>query len=271
MPAGVREHPVLVPTSQGPAGGVVCEPAGPSRAALLFLHTGGHSGRSGFNSEWTALSRRLAPLGATVLRLDLSTESDSSMVAADVYPGSGPSEERVLADHRLVRDVGAWLHARTQGQGLILAGACYGCRLALHLAEHCAAVTATLMVVPYLRPNTADQRADWKERMLRVRRDQSTEDLDDFGPGGLEPVDPAILGGLGSALSRGPAWILVGERDATSDALALGSAFGERGLEVQVEAGVALYPGNDPPIQELVADRVLERVSRCLDPPGAAS
>jgi dienelactone hydrolase len=266
----VIEHPVLIPTSQGPAGGIVCEPAGPSRAALVFFHTGGHSGRSGFNSEWAVLSRRLALLGATVLRLDLSTEADSLMLAEEVYPGSGPTEERLTADARLVPDVGEWFHARTAGMDLIAVGACYGCRLALRLAS-IQAVSATLMVVPYFRPNTDEDRGRWKERMLRVKANQPTDDLDALEPGGLAPLDPGVVDEFEAALRRGPAWILVGERDVTVDALALEGVFGDRGLEVDVEPGEGLYPGDGPPTQELVGDRIVARVSRCLDSAGQPS
>lgn len=271
MPGDVSEHAVLVPTSLGPAGGVVCESEGPPSAALLFLHTGGHSGRSGFNGEWTRLARRLAGVGVTVLRLDLATEADSSTIGAEAY-GTGPSEEKIAADCTLVRDACEWFQARTdEGLPLIVAGVCYGCRLALHLADVDPNVSTTLMLVPYFRGNSEEDRGGWKERMLRVQRDQPTADLDGGEPRRLDQVDPVVLGEFEAALRKGPAWILIGGLDATDDALALGEALGDRGLEVDIEPGKALYPGNTPDIQELVSDRVLERVGRCLALPAGSS
>jgi hypothetical protein len=63
--------------------------------------------------------------------------------------------------------------------------------------------------------------------------------------------------------------VLIGERDA-DEALALEHTLGDRGLELEVEPGVALYPGNDPDIQELVSDRVAARLQQVLDRHAAA-
>jgi dienelactone hydrolase len=262
--AKVEEHAVLVPTSQGPAGGIVCEPAGPSRAAVLFLHTAGQSGRSGFNSQWALLSRRLSALGTTVLRLDLGTEGDSLAIGEELYPIDSSEQAKVDIDRVLVQDCAAWFHDRMEGQDMIVVGSCYGTRLGLELAASDHDVAATLFVVPYIRVPDEGNRMRWQERMLKVRRAQPTDDLDLADGDPLDCIDPTVIDDFESALRSGPSWVLIGERD-PGEMLALEWALGDPGLEVEVEPNVALYPGNDPDIQELVRDRVVARVRRLFD------
>lgn len=263
MAAGVAEHPVLVPTSRGPAGGIVCEPVGSSRAPLLFLHGAGRSGRSGFNSEWALLSRRLAALGATVLRVDLATEADSLTIGEELYPVDSSEPAKNEIDRLLLGETVAWFRERTDERDLIVVGSCYGARLGLELAAASAGVAATLLVVPFLRPSNQRNLTHWRERMLRVQRGEPTDDLDRRLPDPLARIDPDVLRTLDLALRRGPVWTLVGELD-PDDPLALRELHADRDLEVCVEPGVALYPGNSPDLQELVIGRVAGRVGEAL-------
>ena len=259
MAARVVEHPVLIPTTQGPAGGIVCEPAGRSRASLLFLHTGGKSGRSGFGSEWALLSRRLAALGVTVLRLDLSTDGDSVMIGEDRYPVHADLPTKAAVDRVLLRDAVAWFRERTGRPDLLLAGACYGTRLGLELARSDPAVRATLMISPFFRYNTDDDRGRWRERMLTVRRGEATGELDRGDPEPEERFDPDAVDAVRGALAHGTIWVLTGAAD-PDDPQVLARMLGDHRFEVEVVPDVALYPGNDPDIQELVADRVVHRL-----------
>lgn len=264
MAESVEEHPVLIPTSQGPAGGIVCEPAGPARAAAIFLQGGGRAGRSGFNSEWARLARRLAGLGTTVLRFDFCTDGDSLTIGEEHYPVDSAVATKLAVDTVLIQEVVGWYRQRTGRRDLIAVGTCYGTRLGLELAKSDSGLAASLMIVPYFRRNTDEDRARWRRRMLTVRRGESTEqfDHDDLGPS--EKLDRTAIEGLESALAGGPVWVLIGERDA-DDPVVLAQILGDRGLEVDVVPDIALYPGNDPDVQELVSDRVVARVSRLLD------
>lgn len=252
-----------MPTSRGPAGGIVCEPAAAPRAALLFLQGGGRSGRSGFNSEWARLTRRLAALGTVVLRYDFWHEGDSSMITAERDDLGTDLPSNKARDLALLGEVAAWFRQRTEGLDLIVAGSCYGARLGLELAGGGCAAAATLLLVPYLRRFNEDDRGGWRERMQKVRGEPGTAP-ERTRPAPLERVDPLVLEAFEAALRNGPSWVLVGERDAP-EAVLLGQALGDRGLEVQVEPGAALYPGNEPTIQQLVSDRFAARLSEFLD------
>ena len=263
MAAGLSEHPVLIPTSQGPAGAIVCEPLAGARASLIFLHGAGRSGRSGFNSKWTRLARRLAGLGVTVLRVDLGTEGDSSMVGEADYPMDNSEPAKTEIDRLLVREVAAWFREKTKDEKPIVTGSCYGGRLSLELAAAAPGAAASLLIAPYLwRPQEADLNR-WREWMLKAQRREETDDGDRTPAAALDRIDPTAIGQLESALRHGPSWILLGEHD-VGDALALEPLLGASGLEVEVEPGLALYPGNDPDIQEVVSDRVLARVGQLL-------
>lgn len=264
MAGELSEHPVLIPTSRGPAGGIVCEPDGPPRAAVLLLHTGGRSGRSGFGSEWALLSRRLAGLGATVLRYDFCKEGDSAMIAIEDERVDSAITVKLATDLALLDEVAAWFRQRTPGLDLIVVGVCYGGRLGLDLAARLDAVSGTLLVVPFLRPVDEDNRERWRQRMEKVQRGEPVEEVERPAPGSAERLDRRVPEAFARALDGGPAWVLIGERDA-GEALALAEPLGERGLEVVIEPGAALYPGNDPDIQELVSDRVTARLGQLLD------
>jgi|GEM_PF-4268232 len=258
------EQPVLIPTSQGPAGGIVCEPEGSPRAALILLQGGGRAGRSGFSSQWAVLSRRLAALGATVLRYDYWKEGDSSMITAERYPIGTHLSANVARDLALLRDVASWFLARTGGLEPIVVGYCYGARLGLELAAGLPSAASTVLVVPYLRRIEETDRANWTERMRRVHAGRQPEDQADRAQrSAVDLLDPVAVEAFERVVHRGPSWVLIGERDA-GEAVALAEVLGDRGLEVEIEPDVALYPGNEPDVQELVRRRIEARVSRLL-------
>jgi len=73
----VTDHAVLIPTSEGPVGGIVSEPRGEPRAGLVLLPGYGRPARSGINSFWSRIARDLAARGAAVLRVDYSREGET--------------------------------------------------------------------------------------------------------------------------------------------------------------------------------------------------
>jgi hypothetical protein len=68
----MTDHPLLIPTSEGPVGAIVSEPAGERRAGLALFPGYGRPARSGFNSFRTRLARELAQHGLEVMRADYS-------------------------------------------------------------------------------------------------------------------------------------------------------------------------------------------------------
>jgi alpha/beta superfamily hydrolase len=265
MAVDLIESPVLIPTAQGPAGGIVCEPAEP-RGALILLQGGGRSGRSGFNSGWAVLARALAGLGVTVLRYDFWHEGDSSMITADRYPAGTDLASNVNRDRALLGDVAAWFRQRTEGLDLLVAGSCYGARLGLELAAQIEAVSLTMLVVPYLRRFEESQRGEWRERMLDVRRGRSEERSAGTERNEPDLLDPEATRSFEAALRQGGVWVLIGERDA-GEVLELEAELADRRLELTVEAAAALYPGSDPQAQAVIRDRIAARLLHWLGQP----
>jgi dienelactone hydrolase len=261
MSFAIDDHPVLIPTSQGPVGGIVTEPVGAPVGALVLLQGGGRAGRSGFDSEWTRLARRLAALGVVVLRFDYWREGDSSMITAERYrEGRGPwgGGDRDLA---LLREVAPWFAERVEGLDLLVVGSCYGGRLAIELAGGLPRVRGTLLVVPYLRH--PEQRLPWRDRLERVKRGETDHGVDERSDAAL--LDPVAVDAYRNSLAHARSWLLMGELD-PGEVYVLERLIGGcgRGLEFQVVPGVALYPGNSPDIQELVSDQVSARVAEML-------
>jgi hypothetical protein len=257
----MADHPVLIPTSQGPVGGIVSEPGGLRLGALVLLQGGGRAGRFGFNSEWARLARRLAALGIVVLRFDYWKESDSSMVSDELYrDGRGPSG-RADRDLALAREVVPWFAQRVEGLELLLAGSCYGGRMAIELSADLPRIAATLLVVPYLRD--PEQRLLWRERLERVKRGETGEGAEESVNSGL--LDPVAVDAYRGSLAQAPSWLYMGAHD-PGEVHALERMIGGpgSGLEVQIVPDVALYPGNDPDIQELVSDLIAGRVAKLL-------
>ncbi|HEU5142037.1 MAG TPA: hypothetical protein VFU04_02655, partial [Solirubrobacterales bacterium] len=80
----MTDRPLLIPTSEGPVGGIVSEATGEPRAALLFLPGHGPPARSGVNSFWTRTARSLTELGVTSLRIDYSRQGETLPLGEEV-------------------------------------------------------------------------------------------------------------------------------------------------------------------------------------------
>ena len=244
----MTDHAVLIPTPKGPVGGIVSEPDGERRAALLLLAGYGRPARSGVNGFWTRTARQLAARGVVVLRVDYSREGETLPIGEG---GSGQRWKRDL-DLSLLHCVVPWFRARVTGMPLLLAGACSGARLSIELAGgDPAGVAGTFLVAPYLRsPAEPGKEGNASQE-------------------GIAPVDPQVVECFRAILARRPSWILVGEcDDADVDRLRAEVEPTVHELAVEVVPGVALHLLDHPRLQDETAVRLIARVERCL--PGSS-
>lgn len=254
----MTDHPVLIPTSKGPVGGMVSEPDGAPRAALLFFQGGGPPARCGVNAVWTRIAHQLAGLEIVVLRFDFACEADSTMVGMDT--SRGPAW-RSAVDLPITREVSAWFIERT-GMEIIVAGSCYGARLGLELAAEEARVNGVFLTAPYLagvRHGTARRNGAAPAVAVAVDPTASQDAGDRLG---AVAVDSSR-----AILARGaPLWILIGEKD-KPHAIELEERIRESGgpaPEVEIAAAVALHPGTDGAAQEVISTRLVDRVAKEL-------
>lgn len=259
----MSDHPVMIPTSQGPVGGIVSEPDGDRRAALILLQGGGRGGRAGYNACWTRVARDLADMGVVVLRFDYWKEGDSSLISERRHRGGRGPHGGGDRDLSLLREVAPWFRDRVPGLELLVFGSCYGGRLAVELAGELADVAATFLVVPYLR--VPEQRLPWRDRLNRMLRGKAQPGPEE--PLGPEILDPVAVDAVRSALARAPCLVMTGERDPGDVFVLERLLVGADGrLDVEVVPDKALYPVNYPDIQEIVSDRleawVAERLGR---------
>lgn len=253
----IRDHPVLVPTSKGPAGAIVSEPEGTARAALLLFQGGGPPARCGVNAIWTRIARRLAGLGMVVLRFDFGCEADSAPIGAGAERGPA---WRSAVDLPLTHEVSDWFHERV-GAGILMAGSCYGARLALEVAVEKPWVDGVFLVTPYLagvrRKRAAPPDNAAAKAMAELPNPPQNQN---------DRLSAVAIDSSRALAERGtPLWMLIGERDAPH-ALELQQRVRTEagGPEVEVAPGIALHPGNDPASQKAIADRMSERVADAL-------
>ena len=255
----MTEHPILIPTSKGPVGGVVGEPESEPRAAVVLFQGGGPAARCGVNAIWTRIGRRLVAAGALVLRFDFGREGDSTM--AGLGQPRGPAWRSAM-DLPITREVSAWFRERAD-MGLLVAGSCYGARLALEVAAEDDGIEGVFLATPYLagvRRRRATPQADAATRAALEELPNPPQNQNDSL--GAVAIDSSL-----AILSRGrPLWMLIGEKD-PSHALELrerlaGAEGGE--LELEVAPGIALHPGADPTAQSEIADRIVARVQAAL-------
>ena len=232
----MTDHPVLIPTSEGAVGGIVSEPDGEPRAALMLLPGVGRPARSGINSFWARLARSLAAQGLVVLRYDCSREGETLPIGEG---GSGQVWRRDL-ERRLLSEVSRWFHERT-GHELLLVGACSGAFLAIELAGcWTEGVAGIFLIVPHLKPPA-----------------EPDTPLDS------EAIEPELLRGFRQMAKRGPSWILIGEddfhlRDVPPLRRQLGAV---AGLEVEVVPGIALHMLDHANVQAEVRERLTARIA----------
>jgi dienelactone hydrolase len=236
------DHPVLIPTPEGPVGGVVTQPRGEVRARMVLYSGYGRPARSGTNSFWTRLARSLAGLGIVVLRTDWVREGETLPV--------GEGEKGFLArrdlDLRLQDDhVLPWFFERAGALPTFFAGACGGARFSIELAgRNPTRVGGVFLIAPDPRDFDAEL---------------AGEDPN--------PIDWLVVRRLRAILERTSAWIVQGDGDFADISLLktrLGPPAAER-LEVELVPDVALHFLDQPDIQEQAASRLRSRVIRALE------
>lgn len=225
-------------------GGIVSEPDGERRAALVLLAGYGRPARSGVNSFWTRMARQLAVRGVVVLRIDYSREGETLPLGEG---GSGQRWKRDL-DLSLLDRVVPWFRERVSGLPLFLAGSCSGARLSIEIAgRDPAAIAGTFLIAPHLRS------------LAEPSEEAGTPQE------GTDPVDPCVVDCFKATLAHAPSWILLGEHD-NADVGLLRRLVGPTTHELELEGvpGVALHLLDRPELQRETSDRLLARVSRRL-------
>lgn len=248
----ISDWPVLIPTTEGPVGGVVSVPAGDMRGALVMLPGHGPPARSGTNALWTRMARALAGLGVAVLRIDYAREGETIPIGE----GQGGARWKLTIDRSLACQAARWFSREVGGRPLMFAGSCGGARLSIELAGNEFRPAAGIFaIVPYLEvlPQAAEE-----------QEGRATE---------IRDVDPAMVDRLRTIMESGPAWILVGEHDTFPDIPMLKRMLGPaaRHLEVEVAPRQALHYLDHPHIQEQAESRLLARLSRALKENGELS
>lgn len=247
----MTDCPVLIPTSEGPVGGIVSEPPQEARATLLLMPGYGRPARSGVNSFWARVARSLAEAGIVTLRVDYSREGETLPIGVG---GSGQAWKRDL-DLRLLTEALSWFREAVGGVPMLLAGSCSGARLAIELAApQPDAIAETFLIVPYLRA-VAKPGAESHP-----------------GAGDLDTVDPILVDHMRALLSHAPSWILVGEHD-DADVGLLQRRLGAtpHDLEVDVVPNLALHLMDQPHLQDEVSSRLVTRVSGAVAAPAQRS
>jgi hypothetical protein len=259
----VADRPVLIPTSLGPVGAVVSEPAGEPRAAAVLLQGAGRPARSGVNSFWTAMARALAGRGIAALRFDYAAEGESAQIGEGEYAAAkaevGDCSRAGDLDLHLLDHVVAWFRARLGGVDPFLAGSCQGARMAIEFAaREGAPPTPSLLIAPFLkRPFGAAGAAGGRSRRsFGFRRAMGPSD----------PIDPFVVSCLSAVVRRAPTWMLVGDEDEPEVSLLvdrLGPVAPD--LELEIAPGAALHMLDQPDIQAVAMRRLLARIDRPPD------
>jgi dienelactone hydrolase len=246
----LSEHPVLIPTSTGPLEGIVSEPDGVRRAALLLMQGRGRSGRSGVNAVWTRTARDLSELGVAVLRADYSRSRNSS--GSPLRGAAAKARARLRQDVPLRHEIAEWFRQRVGSRELLLVGSCYGARVAIHVAALNPSVSGLFLIAPYiLKPGS---------RWDRLRRRMTGRNR----LAGMR-IDPAAATDLAHVIERVPVAMVFGEHDVFDPAL-LRQALGTQAdaFELGLIPGLALHPVHSPEVQDAVLERTVRWASSTL-------
>jgi dienelactone hydrolase len=253
----MSDHAFIVPTSRGPVSAIVSEPEGGQRGALALLQGAGHPCRAGVNGLWTRVARDLAGLGLVVLRFDFAAEGDSTPVGEDA---PRVHAWRRSIDMSLLREVTPWFLEQAGERELLVAGSCYGARLALEFAATEPVAKGVFLLVPYLEDREPQLR-DAGEEDPPPRLDDRT-----WAAGATLNGYSELLAGFRACLARGPVWILVGEDEAESARRFERSlAATELPFELEIVPGMPeLHPVTNPVQQDTARRRLVGRVRGAL-------
>ncbi|HJP66944.1 MAG TPA: hypothetical protein VKA30_11655 [Actinomycetota bacterium] len=250
----MSDHPVLIPTSIGPIGGMVSEPDGERRAAAI-LSAGVGGERFGVNQLWTSLARDLASEGLVTLRPDYpGGKGDSLMAAKDARPAP-------------FMEVVSWFRQRTPGLDLLLLGSCYGARLAVSVGVQEQDVLGVAFITPtFVRWKRRGDRGEQESLVSRAKRKIKKK----VGQVAPLPLDPRFGEAVTVALERMPVWAIVGERDhrCRTDVFKLREMLPETsrdGLVIEEVPGFILHTQPSLEGQRTTRERVVDWASRLLD------
>jgi pimeloyl-ACP methyl ester carboxylesterase len=249
----MADYPVLVPTSVGLLGGVVSEPESEPSIAALFL-PGWGTPRWGQNRVWARLGRRLADLGALVLRLD--------------YPGwwdSDPEPEPLSPQNprRAVQEATIWFRERAGNLDLLLVGECYGGQLALELAGEDSTIRGVAYVAPYFRSApgsvTYAARRFVGPTLPLVRRALGSRVYPGLKRRLVKLRDPEIRQAVAGAAGRVPVWMLVGDGDRAAGHLDWLTAAlpPDAQLDVETVPGVEVHTFSTQAAQDEAITRIM--------------
>lgn len=255
----MTDHPVLIPTSIGPIGGMVSDLGGERKgAAMLIAGVGGR--RFGVNAMWTSLARDLAQRGFVVLRVDYpGGQGDSSMATKD-------------GTLRPFREVVSWFEERTPGLGLQLIGACYGARLAVSVGAMDERVQGVGFITPTFVQWKRRSKDEGESLASKVRR-KARKQLGRVAPLSLEP---RLVEAVAHATRRMRVWAVVGEKDHRSrtDLSRLTAQLdreGREALAIDEIPGLILHTQPTLDGQRTTRDRVAAWVMRSLNQEVAVS
>jgi dienelactone hydrolase len=247
----VTDHPVIIPTSIGPIGGMVSEPEGEQRAAAVVL-SGVNGRRFGVNQVWTHIGWDLAAQGYVTLRAD--------------YPGgSGDSSlARNTKEFLPFWDVVRWFREKLpEDLNLLVVGSCWGARLAAVMGskEMVEDLLGIAFIVPAFR-----LRRDNEPLKDKVRRKVAKK----LGKNSTLPVDRRLVEAVAGALQRTKVWALVGERDhrSRSEMTTLQNELARRGisgLEIDQVPGLLLHGQPSLDAQRVTRERVVEWAAQQLN------
>jgi len=157
----LRERPVLFGRTESLVG-VLTQPTGLPSAISVVILGAGILHRVGPSRVSVHLARRLAGIGCTVLRFDLSGIGDSPM-----DPRASSLEASVLAD---IDDAITTVLEEGGSDGVILLGFCSGADNAYHVAAHDPRVKGVVLFDPYIERTKGFHR----RRTLRRLRSPKT-------------------------------------------------------------------------------------------------
>jgi dienelactone hydrolase len=245
----MSDHPVVIPTSIGPIGGMVSEPEG-ERRAVAVVQSGVNGRRFGVNQVWTHIGWDLAERGYVTLRADYPGGSGDSSL-------SGSTKE-----FKPFWEVTQWFWERAgHDLDLLLIGSCYGARLAAVMGSRVDRVLGVGLVVPAFR-----LRRDNEPFNEKIRRKVAKK----LGKNSTLPVQRRLVEAVAGVLERASVWALVGERDhrPRSEMATLQAELarqGRNGLVVEQIPGLLLHGQPSLEAQRVTRKRVVEWAAKQLN------
>jgi pimeloyl-ACP methyl ester carboxylesterase len=266
-PVDVTEVPIWIP-SQEMLGAVVSVPSSDASDLGVVLMAGRSRDRSHRNGMWVRVARELSSRGVFVLRLDYPGVGHSSG-APQIFDLESPPAWAMEAASRFLLE-------ETPVERVILAGSCFGARIALNAARGLERVVSVAMVAGPVfarRPSLARRVGSIPRRILgRQRRDAPADNAaQQRREGNLAAerrVSPSFARGIRVVSERCPVYFLYGADDFSWQELrfALDKLhLPEDRYELDVVPGT-VHSFQSTDVQELTVRRLVAWCSRFLTP-----